>query len=108
MLVQATLLEWVKRIGVCRACAGSAEKLLKVLASGFTRLLPLKSCIDPKKRPIMPDTWKYDEDYRKEMAEAPCQHCSCHCRGGWGHSFCTGQLGTGEVLGAPICVLEEL
>ena len=48
MLVQASLLEWVKRIGVCRACAGSAEKLLKVLASGFTWLLPLKSCIDPR------------------------------------------------------------
>lgn len=70
MLVQASLLEWVKRIGVCRACAGSAEKLLKVLASGFTRLLPLKSCIDPKKHTRMPDTWRYDGDYRKEMVEA--------------------------------------
>ena len=70
MLIQATLLEWVRRVDVCRACAGSAEKLIKLLASGFTRFLPLKSCIDPKKHPRMPDTWKYDEDYRKQMVEA--------------------------------------
>jgi hypothetical protein len=70
MLVQATLLAWIKMVPVCKACAGSAEKLIKMLGSEFARLLPLKCCTDPKKNPRMPNTWEYDEDYRKHMVQA--------------------------------------
>jgi len=68
-LLQATLLEWVRRAGSCRASSASAKRLVVRVAAEVTQGLPAASSTNPERNAPRRTGLAYDEDYRKEIAK---------------------------------------